>query len=167
MRLALLAVAIVLVADTAAAQECAAQPPSRVSQFYWGYLEACGCEKVAPLSTASPDYARFQKVCSEWRERHPQPALVVVTPPSASPVSAASPSTIVVVPPRATPECATAPSRISDAFWSYIDACGCDKLSPVLEASPDHGRFLKSCSAWRARNPTPVVVVAPGPPPAR
>ena len=64
-------------------------------------------------------------------------------------------------------ECSVVPSRISANFWSYIDACGCDRLSPVPEASPDHGRFLKACSAWRARNPAPVVVVAPSPQPPR
>jgi hypothetical protein len=166
MRLALLAVAFAFLANAAAAQECAAMPPSRTSQFFWDYLEACGCEKAAPISTASPDYARFQKVCSRWRERHPQPVVVVVTPAVSSPAPVASPPTVVVTPPRATPECSSVPARVSDTFWSYIDACGCDRLSPVPEASPDHARFLKACSAWRARNPTPVVVVvAPSPQP--
>ena len=165
MRFALLAVAFALTTGTAAAQECTAQPPSRTSQFYWSYLEACGCEKVAPVSTVSPDHARFQKVCSQWRERHPQPVVVVVAPANTTPATAASPSTIVVTPPRATPECGQAPSRVSDQYWTYIDTCGCDKLSRVPEASPDHARFLKACSAWRARNPTPVVVVAPTPQP--
>ena len=162
MRLALLVVGFSFLAHAAVAQECAAQPPSRTSQFFWGYLEACGCEKVAPLSTASPDYARFQKVCSQWRERNPQPTVVVVTP---GPV--ASPTTVVITPPRATPECSVVPSRVSDNFWSYLDACGCDKVARVPETSEDHGRFLKVCSAWRTRNPAPVVVVAPSPQPPR
>lgn len=166
MRLVPIAVAFAFTAGTAAAQECTVQPPSRTSQFYWSYLEACGCEKAAPVSTVSPDYPRFQKVCSQWRERNPQPVVVVVAPASTPPI-AASPVTIVVTTPRATPECGQAPARVSDQFWSYIDTCGCDKLSRVPEASPDHGRFLEACAAWRARNPTPIVVVAPPPQPPR
>jgi hypothetical protein len=103
MRLALLALSLCCVAGTAIAQECSAQPPVRGSQFYWGSLEACGCEKVSPVSAASPDYARFQKVCSQWRERHPQPTVIVLTPAGASPEPAPSAATIGVTTPCATP----------------------------------------------------------------
>lgn len=65
-------------------------PPSRASDSFWSYLEACGCADVDPPSRASADYDRFLKACGRWRERNPT---VVPTPsPSAKPTPTPSPS---------------------------------------------------------------------------
>ena len=47
-------------------------PPSRASDSYWTFIEACGCANLDAPSRTSPDYERFLKACSEWRQRNPQ-----------------------------------------------------------------------------------------------
>jgi hypothetical protein len=122
---------------TAAAQECSSGPPSRVSDQYWVYLDACGCEKADAPSRASSDYERYLKVCSAWRERN-QGRIVAVSP---------SPGLTLK-------ECEKAPpSRISSQYWTFLEACGCEKTDAVSRASSDYERYLKVCSEWRERNP--------------
>ena len=66
------------------APECR-NPPSRVSDSYWDYVEACGCAKFDPPSKASQDYDRFLKACSQWRQRNLQLNVIIPnTPPAAS-----------------------------------------------------------------------------------
>jgi hypothetical protein len=157
MRLGLIVAIASLLADHAAAQECSVHAPSRASEGYWDYIDSCGCDHVTPVSRASSDYKRFLKACSQWRERH-RAAVVVV---SQAPTAAASPAPLASAFPDAT--CANAPSRVSDAFWTFIDACGCNDVSAVSLASPDHARFQRACASWRERNPPPAVVVSPTP----
>ena len=167
MRAALVVLALSFVAGTAAAQECAGQPPSRASASYWDYIETCGCDKLARVDRASLDHKRFQKACAAWHERHPRPGVIVVAA-SPQPGALTSPAPMVITLPEARPECAAEPpSRVSDAYWGYVDACGCAKLEAVPEASPDHGRFQKACASWRERNPGPLEIVTPSPQPPR
>jgi hypothetical protein len=138
-------------AGPADAPECR-NPPARTSDAYWPFIEACGCASLEAPSRASSDYDRYLKACSGWRERNPSLTIVVPQPsPSSSPAPAAEPS----VP----SECRNPPSRVSDAYWSFIDACGCAQLDPLSSASPDHDRFLTACSGWRARHPRIEIVV--------
>jgi hypothetical protein len=144
--------ALVLVAAGADGPRECANAPSRISDAYWDYVEACGCANLEAPSRASNDYERFMKACSRWRERNPE--IKIVTP-----VVAPEPT------PVATPvsrECANPPSRISDAYWDYVDACGCSSLDPPPSASNDYKRYVKACSDWRQRNPVRVVP-APAP----
>jgi hypothetical protein len=95
------------------------------------------------------------KACSQWRERNPQLKVIVpATPPAESPTVDTSPAD-----PR---ECEDPPPRMSDSYWSYIEACGCGKLDPPSRASLDYDRFMKACSQWRERNPR-LKVIAPDP----
>jgi hypothetical protein len=107
-------------------------PPSRSSDAYWSFIEACGCAKVDPVPRASLDYDRFMKACSQWRERNTQ----IVAPRSSR-----------------SPECRNPPSSASASFWDFIDACGCASLEPPSRASGDYDRYMKACSDWRERNP--------------
>jgi hypothetical protein len=117
------------------AQECAGGPPSRTSDQYWSWLDACGCEKADAPSRASSDYDRYLKVCSAWRERNQGRVI-------------ASPSLNLK-------ECEkTPPSRSSSSYWTFLEACGCEKADAPSRTSSDYDRYLKVCSAWRERNPT-------------
>jgi hypothetical protein len=109
-------------------------PPSRSSDSYWAYIEACGCARVDPPSRASLDYDRFLKACSQWRRQNPQ-------------VNVIDPGTPVA------PECKNPPSSASSSYWDFIEACGCANLEPPSKASSDYDRFLKACSRWRQRTP--------------
>lgn len=131
-------------------------PPSRASDSYWGYIGACGCARLEAPSRASSDYDRFLKACSEWRERNPQLTVTLPDPTAGDPVTPASPL------PR---ECQSPPSRVSDSYWSFIDACGCASLTVPSRATSDYDRFVKACSNWRQRNPSSTVSVA-GPSPS-
>jgi hypothetical protein len=51
--------------------------PSRASNSFWTYIDACGCANVDTPSTSSPEYDRFMKACSAWRERNPQVDVIV------------------------------------------------------------------------------------------
>lgn len=62
--------------DTPVPLECK-NPPSRASDSYWDYIEACGCSRLEPPSRASSDYDRFLKACGRWRERNPQVNMTV------------------------------------------------------------------------------------------
>jgi hypothetical protein len=126
-------------------------PPSRASESYWDYIGACGCARLEAPSRASSDHDRFVKACSEWRERNPQLTVALPDPTAGDPVAPASP------PPR---ECQSPPSRVSDSYWTFIDACGCAALTAPSRASSDHDRFVKACSDWRQRNPSSTVSVA-------
>ncbi len=165
MRLAFLVVAASVWAGSAAAQECAADPPSRVSDAYWGYLEACGCARTAPVPRASNDYDRYLKTCSAWRARNPQLTVVVKdVAPAPNTGGAPSPATTSVVSSTAAAECRSgdAPLRTSTAFWGFIESCGCERTSAVPRASLDYDRYLKACSDWRQRNPSTTVILVPG-----
>jgi hypothetical protein len=131
-------------------------PPSRASDGYWDYIAACGCARLEAPSRASSDHDRFLKACSDWRARNAQSTVALPDPTAGDPVTPASP------PPR---ECQNPPSRVSDVYWTFIDACGCASLTPPSRASSDHDRFLKACSDWRQRNPSSTVSVA-GPSPS-
>jgi hypothetical protein len=74
-------------------------PPSRASDFYWGYLEACGCARLEAPSRASQDYERFMKACAAWRRQTPQVQVIVATP-SPRPSPSPSPSPKPAAPPR-------------------------------------------------------------------
>lgn len=173
MRLALLVVAVSLGAGTAVAQDCAGDPPSRVSDAYWAYLEACGCAKTSPVPRASNEYERYTKTCAAWRTRNPQLTVVLQAGASPSPGSVPSPSpgpgtVTTAAPSTPSAECRTGdvPSRTSSAFWTHIEACGCERTAAVPRASSDYDRYLKACSEWRQRNPgTTVIVPAASPRP--
>ena len=135
------------------APECR-NPPSRSSDAYWSFIEACGCERLEAPSAASEDHERYLSACSAWRQRNP-PTDVVVT--EATPVSSGQAAGEVK---REEPsECRNPPSRASSAYWSFIDACGCANLEAPSRASADHDRYLKACSDWRQRNPRIDVIV--------
>ena len=138
------------------APECV-NPPSRASDSYWTYIEACGCSRLDAPSGASSDHDRFLAACSAWRQRNPE---ITVTVPG-GPVPSPSPSP--TPPPR---ECGIPPSRASDAFWSYLAACGCGQVQAPSAASPDHERFLKACGMWRESNPRVLIVASPTPRPS-
>ena len=130
---------------SAAAQACSSGPPSRTSDQYWTWLEACGCEKADAPSRASSDYDRYLKVCSAWRERNQG---LGVRP----------------APGTALKECErTPPSRSSSPYWPFLNACGCDNAEPPSRASSDYDRYLKACSEWRERNPTLAASPSPSP----
>jgi len=135
--------------------------PSRVSDSYWAFVDACGCANLDPPSTASPDYARFLTACSRWRERNPQINVIVTDTRTAD-------STLSTDQTRAAdpPECRNSPSRASGSYWTFIEACGCANLDPPSKTSPIHGRFLKACSQWRERNRSLTVIVPSQPSPA-
>lgn len=116
-------------------------PPSRTSDSYWSFVESCGCADLEPPAAGSPDQERFLRECSQWRERNP--------PDGRNPLGAAGAR-----------ECGNPPSRTSDAFWPYVEACGCGSLDPPSRASLDYDRYLKACGQWRERNPQ-VQVVTP------
>jgi len=134
------------------APECR-NPPSRASDSYWAYVDACGCAKLDPPSKTSPDYERFLKACGQWRQRNPQISVIVPGTPASSSRSTDQKSGAEA------PECRNPPSRVSDSYWAYIDACGCAKLDPPSQPSQDYERFLKACSQWRQQNPQINVIV--------
>ena len=68
----------------AAGQECA-NPPSRASDSYWTYIDACGCSQLTAPSAASPDHERFLKACGAWREQNPRLNVIVSPSPRPSP----------------------------------------------------------------------------------
>src|SRR5262245_30920452 len=59
---------------------------------------------------------------------------------------------------QAQPCADTPPSRSSSQYWTYLEACGCDKADAPSRASTDYDRYLKVCSAWRERNQGRVLV---------
>jgi len=61
--------------------------------------------------------------------------------------------TLVLAGPAPAEECRNPPPRGSDAYWVFIDSCGCDALETPARASDDYERFLNACSQWRQRNP--------------
>src|SRR5262245_2114494 len=128
--------------STAGAPECASPPP-RVSDAYWSYIDACGCARLDPPARASLDYDRFLKACSAWRERNSH---------GNAPVRPLSAQT-----------CAAPPARGSEAYWDFIDACGCGKLDAPSRASADHDRFLKACSESRVGESSAEASPAPKP----
>lgn len=139
------------------APECR-NPPSRASDSYWTFIEACGCVNLDAPSRTSPDYERFLKACSEWRQRNPQIDVIAPETPPGDSSGSTHPTN-----PQIPPECRNPPSRASDSYWAFIEACGCANLDAPSRASPDYERFLKACSEWRQRNPQ-VNVIAPGTP---
>lgn len=132
-------------------RECGS-PPARASEFYWDYIESCGCAKLDPPSRASSDYSRYMKACSAWRERNP--GTIAGSPDAADPTSTAR-------------ECENPPSRVSEAYWTFVDSCGCSKLDPPSSSSSDYPRYLKACAQWREKNPAlaPTPKATPTPPP--
>jgi hypothetical protein len=155
-----LILSLVLGAGLLEPAECR-DPPSRASDGYWDYIDACGCASLDPPSKASADYDRFLKACSRWRERNPKTTVVVSKTPGTDPVPPAAETA------RPSPECRNPPSRASSSYWDYIEACGCESVDPPSKASDDYSRYLKACSEWRERNPKVEVVVpsdAPSPP---
>jgi hypothetical protein len=62
--------------------------------------------------------------------------------------------------------CGDPPPRATDAYWSFIDACGCADLEPPSRASQDYDRYMKACSRWRERNPNLVATPRPRAKPA-
>src|SRR5262245_57120485 len=129
-------------ASRSGAHECASGPPSRTSDQYWSFLEACGCSKADAPSRASADYDRYLKVCSAWRERNQGQ-------------NVRSPGTTLK-------ECEkTPPSRTSGQYWPFLEACGCEKADAPSRTTSDYDRYLKVCSEWRERNPN----LAPSPKP--
>jgi hypothetical protein len=132
---------ILVLALQPAGQECA-NPPSRASDAFWTYVEACGCARIEPLSQASPDHDRLLAACARWSARNPQ---VIVASPTPSPTALGQ-------------GCGAPPSRASDAYWAYVDRCGCGQLVAPSAASSDYERFMKACGGWRERNPSPIVV---------
>jgi hypothetical protein len=141
--LALLAVVALGSGD---APECR-NPPSRVSDSYWDFIDACGCESLVAPSRASADYDRFLKACARWRERNTATKVVVSKSAGAEAVPATSAASTQPA------ECKNPPSRASSSYWDFIDACGCEGVDPPSTASSDSKRFLKACSDWRERNP--------------
>jgi hypothetical protein len=135
------------------APECS-NPPSRASDAYWPFIEACGCDALEPPSAASEDHARFLSACSDWRQRNPHTTVIVAEPTPSSP-----PDPIVTTSRTDSPECRNPPSRTSSSYWSYLEACGCANVDPPSRASADYDRFLKTCSGWRERNPRTEVIV--------
>jgi hypothetical protein len=158
-----LVLGVLLLPGSSTAAECAT-PPSRVSEFYWSFVESCGCEKLTAPSKASPDYGRFLKACKEWWERN-RPVVVVVASPSPSTAGSPSPSPapVVVRTPRPA-ECGEVPSRVSALYWEHLEACGCEGAEAPSRASDDYPRYEKACAGWRQRNQPPVVVVPQEPP---
>ena len=132
-----------------AAPECG-NAPSRTSEFYWDYIEACGCQNLEAPSSASSDYERFLNACSRWRQRNPE---VGVVGTKGTPADARR------------PECGNPPSRTSESYWLYLETCGCSKLDPPSRASSDYERFMKACGQWRQQNPE-INAVDPAPKPS-
>lgn len=147
----------VVLASLADSPECR-NAPSRTSDAYWDYVDACGCANLEAPSRASQDYDRFLKACSRWRERNPQVNVIVSNPPLAGSTPSAAGTS-----PADSAECRNTPSRASDSYWDYIEACGCAKLEAPSSASQDYDRFLKACSRWRERNPQVNVIVPNAP----
>jgi hypothetical protein len=145
--LELVLVATLATASPGGPRECG-NPPARASEFYWDYIESCGCAKLDPPSRASSDYSRYMKACSQWRERN-QGSVAAGSDGTAS--DAARPGR----------ECEDPPSRVSPAYWTFIDACGCAKVDPPSSSSSDYPRYLKACGEWREKNPA----LAPTPSP--
>jgi len=124
-------------------------PPARASDEYWEYIKVCGCERLYVPPRASSEYDRFTAACNEWRARNPQ----AVSVPSPTPVPS---------PPR---NCGIPPSRASDAYWTFIEACGCGILYAPSRASLDYDRFMKACDDFAERQMRRMMGL-PGPSPA-
>ena len=97
------------------ASEGCGSPPSRASDSYWNYIEACGCDQVDAPSRASADYDRYLKACAQWRERNQVKVVVSPSPttaptPAASPSPAPSPKPTPSAKPAATPKPAPPPA---------------------------------------------------------
>ena len=141
---------VFMVAGADGPSECA-NPPSRVLDSYWDYIEACGCSKLEAPSRASSAHGRYMKACSAWRERNPAARFSSPEPePSPSPSPAAR-------------ECTNPPSRIASDYWDHLESCGCAGVEAPPRASDDFQRFRKTCSDWREDNP---VIVRPTPRPS-
>jgi hypothetical protein len=141
------------------APECR-NPPSRASDSYWAFIEACGCANLDPPSRTSRDYERFLKACSQWRQRNPHINVIIPDTPTANstrPTDQTGPADPT--------ECRNSPARTSDSYWAFIEACGCASLDPPSKTSQDYERFLKACSQWRQRNPQ-IKLIVPSTPPA-
>jgi hypothetical protein len=132
--------------DEASSSECG-QRVSRASDTYWDQIKRCGCESVDATPRASVDYDRWAAACDEWRRSHPTS--------TASPSPSPSPAAVLKVEPRPrrAPDCQAAPSRTSDAYWKYIDRCGCAGVDAVPRASLDYDRWAAACDKWRRDNP--------------
>ena len=141
-------VLVFVLASAGGPRECV-NAPSRVSDTYWDYIEACGCSNVEGPSRASADYERFLKACSRWRERNQ-----AVKGAKPAPSSTETP---------VGKECMNPPSRVSAVYWDYLDACGCAGVEPPPGASDDYKRFLNACSQWRQKNPGKVGPARPTP----
>jgi hypothetical protein len=140
-------------------------PPARASDEYWDYIKACGCDRLYVPPRASSEYERFTAACNAWRERNPQ-----------APVP--SPKADSASPPR---DCRIPPSRASDAYWTYIESCGCGVLLAPSRASLDYDRYWKACNDFielerrrmlglpspsPAASPQPIPSPTPSPSPA-
>jgi hypothetical protein len=137
-------------------------PPARASDAYWDYIATCGCARLYVPPRASSEYERFTTACAAWVERNPQTTVAVPSPTSGDPVA----------PYRK--ECRFPPSRATDAYWSYIDSCGCGILHPPSRASLDYDRFMKACDDFSERqmrrmmglpSPSPAATPRPSPSP--
>ncbi len=82
-------------------RECQ-NPPSRVSDVYWTFIDTCGCASLTVPSRAAAEYDRFVKACSDWRRRNPS-STVSVAGPSPSPRPSPRPR------PSASPKASPAP----------------------------------------------------------
>lgn len=107
MRVLALLVLTVALADPATSQECA-NPPSRASDAYWSYIDACGCAAVDAPSRASLDYDRYVRACSDWRQRNPQ--VNVIMSPSPTPTPSPTPAPTPTPSPKPTPKPRPSPS---------------------------------------------------------
>lgn len=50
---------------------------------------------------------------------------------------------------------AAPPPRASLRFWEHVEACGCAGIEPPSQASPDYGRWRKTCADWLPCPPAP------------
>jgi hypothetical protein len=106
--LALLSLTVAL-AGPASSQECT-NPPSRASDSYWAYIDACGCDGVDAPSRASLDYDRYMRACSGWRQRNPQVNVILGPSPTPTPAPTPTPSPKPTPKPRPSPSPSPSPS---------------------------------------------------------
>jgi hypothetical protein len=62
-------------------------------------------------------------------------------------------------------ECDQRPSRASDAYWKYLERCGCNDVPAVSSASADYDKWTAACQKWRLDHPQPAATPAPSPSP--